>query len=147
MSTQINNFLSGRYKDQVEWYSSRATSAKRLYVISQWVVIVCSSVVPALVVGLPESCKWVTASLSVIVAIGTSAIKTFKYQELWLNYRTISETLKKEYIFYIHRLGDYSDSENPDMLFIERVETLISRENSLWVISMTDEDKIKKTIK
>jgi Protein of unknown function (DUF4231) len=147
MSTAIDSFLTERYKDQVEWYSSRATTNKRLYVVFQWTVIGFSSIVPALVVGLPESFKWLTASLSVVVAIGTAAIKTFKYQELWLNYRTISETLKKEHVFYTHSLGDYNGSEEPDRLFIERVETLISRENSLWVISMSDEDRSEKHAK
>ena len=144
MSPEIKEFIEGRYQDQLDWYTRRASTNKRLYVIFQWITVGFSAAVPAFVIGIPENYKWFTAAMSVIVAIGTSAIKTFKYQELWLNYRTIAETLKKEYVFFTHLLGDYAKAEDIDRLFIERVETLISRENSLWVISMTDEEKAEK---
>ncbi len=144
MTPEIQGFIDGRYKEQVDWYSQRASRNKKFYVVFQWITVGFSAAVPALVIGMPSDLKWITASLSVVVAIGTSAIKTFKYQELWLNYRTISETLKKEHVFFSHGLGDYAKAEDKGRIFIERVETLISRENSLWVISMTDEEKAEK---
>jgi hypothetical protein len=144
VNSDIKDFIDGRYKEQVDWYSDRAGRNKKFYFVFQWITVGFSSAVPALVIGMPNDLKWVTASISVVVAIGTSAIKTFKYQEIWLNYRTISETLKKEYVFYTHGLGDYAKAEDKGRMFIERVETLISRENSLWVISMTDEEKAEK---
>jgi hypothetical protein len=144
MTPQLKEFIEGRYKEQVEWYSGRASKNKTFYTVFQWITVGFSSAVPAMVIGIPQDYKWITASISVIVAIGTSAIKTFKYQEIWLNYRTISETLKKEHVFFTHLLGDYAKADDAGRMFIERIETLISRENSLWVISMTDEEKVEK---
>lgn len=68
-----------------------------------------------------------------MLAIGTAALKTFKFQENWINYRTVSETLKKEKYFYDAGIGGYDETENAEALFVERVESMISRENSLWV--------------
>jgi hypothetical protein len=140
----LNEFLETRFKSQLAWYDAKSATNKRLYTFFQWSVVILSAAIPALVVGLPEPFKWLTAALSVLLAIGTAAIKTFKYQEVWLNYRTIAETLKKERIFFEARLGDYAEAEQPDRLFVERVETLVSRENSLWVISMKEDDTARK---
>lgn len=129
----FKQYLKERYADQIKWYSDRATRHKRFYIVFQWGVIVFSAIVPVLVVTVPEKHKIITAIISIILAIGTAVLKTFKYQELWINYRTISETLKKEKYFYEAGLDDYGISSAPKTLFIERVEALISRENSLWV--------------
>jgi len=72
---------------------------------------------------------------SVIVAILASTLKTFNYQEHWMNYRTTCETLKKEYHFFEANVGDYADTNDKQALFVERVEALISRENTFWVES------------
>jgi len=77
---------------------------------------------------------------SVLVAILTSVLKSFKYQENWINYRNTCETLKKEYYYYEAEIHQYGESEDKEALFIERVESLISRENTLW-INICKEDK------
>ena len=77
--------------------------------------------------------RWVAVVISALVAIGTSVLKTFKYQENWINYRTTCETLRKEIHYYNASLNDYNFSNDPMALFVERVEALISRENTLWL--------------
>jgi hypothetical protein len=77
--------------------------------------------------------KLFLAGLGVILAIGTAGLKSFKFQENWLNYRTICETLKKERYYYDAGLSGYKEAADREALFIERVESLISRENSLWL--------------
>jgi len=143
--TNFEEYLKERYQDQIDWYSDKASNNKRWYTVFQWGVITFSSIVPVLIVWLPEPWKWATATLSIILAIGTAGLKTFKFQENWINYRTISETLKKEKYFYQAGLDEYADAQDKERLFIERVESLISRENSLWVtthIQKADEKKV-----
>ena len=79
--------------------------------------------------------RWIAIISSGIVAVGTALVKTFKYQENWINYRTTCETLRKEKHYYDAKLYDYRDAKDPEALFVERVEALISRENTLWLIS------------
>ena len=78
------------------------------------------------------------------MAIVTSSLKTFKYQENWINYRTTSETLKKEIYFYEAGIHGYENTDDKEALFVDRVESLISRENTMWVITHEKEEKSTK---
>jgi hypothetical protein len=77
------------------------------------------------------------------VAILATSLKTFKFEENWINYRTTCETLKKEIHFYHAGIGEYEDSEDKEALFIKRVEALISRENTLWLTTVEEKQKEK----
>ena len=138
--TAFENYLTGRYRDQVRWYGDKAATNKRLYQVFQWSVIVLSSALPVLVATVSTEYKWLTVGIAIILAIGTAGLKTFKFQELWISYRTIAETLKKEEHFYRAQIGDYQDADDRDALFVERVESLISRENTLWVMTHMQKD-------
>lgn len=131
---KFDEYLNDRYNDQVNWYSRKASNCKIIYQIFQWIVIVLSASLPVLISTLPEKTKWITIVISILLAISTAALKVFKWQETWINYRTISETLKKERHFYDADLDEYANTDNKEKLFVERVENLISRENSLWVM-------------
>lgn len=143
-SAKFKEYLTDRYNDQVLWYSNRATTNKQWYQIFQWGVVILSAAVPVLIASMPIRFQWFTITISIILAIGTSALKTFKFQENWVNYRTISETLKKEKHFYDARLDDYANTEDKEALFVERVESMISRENSLWVTTHQQKEEKAK---
>ena len=81
---------------------------------------------------------------SVAVVILTAALKTFKYQENWISYRTTCEALKKEKYLYDAGLGDYQPGEDREAQFVDRVEALLTRENTLWLsVQKKKEDKKK----
>lgn len=138
----FEKYLKDRYEKGIKWYDTKSTNNKKLYICFQWGAISISAIVPVLVACLPEKIKWVTAIIAAILAIITAALKAFKYQENWMNYRTIAETLKKEKYFYEAALNDYNDSDDKEALFVKRVEVLISKENSLWITThnQTNED-------
>ena len=102
----------------------------------------------AIVAINPEVNKtsWSAVVISAIVAIGTTALKTFKYQENWINYRTTCETLRKEIHFYNAGVGEHKDTNDREALFVERVEALISRENTMWLTTRrpkTEKEKLR----
>jgi hypothetical protein len=78
---------------------------------------------------------------SVVVAILTAAMKTFKYQENWINYRTTCEALRREKFFYDGGIGEYQNTLNKEALFIERAEGMMSRENTLWISAQKSDSK------
>lgn len=143
---KFDEYLKNRYQNQIDWYSSRASKNKRHYNIFQWSAIVLSASLPVLIAAVPLSWKWATIILSIFLAICTAGLKTFKFQENWINYRTISETIKKEKHYYDAQLNEYAEAKDKEALFVERVETLISREHSLWVTThrKKKEEKEKK---
>jgi len=132
---QFDEYLSERYRDQINYYGSKAGWNKRMYNWFQWSVIVFSAVLPVLVVSTFEKdyIKWATAGLSLLLAIGTSALKAFKFQENWMNFRQMAETLKQEKYFHEAELGPYANAPDKRATFVDRVESLISRENAIWI--------------
>lgn len=132
---EFEKYLEERYHPQIKWYDTKAIANQNTYKIIQWLVIILAAVTPVLVaVAIKGTWEhWVAVVISALVAIGTAALKTFKYQENWINYRTTCETLRKEIHYYNARINDYETSNDPMALFIERVEALISRENTLWL--------------
>lgn len=135
----FQGYFKRRYKKQIEWYAGKARRYKKLYHLFQWSVIVLSAITPVLVaLSAGGTIRWLTVAVSSLVAIGTTSLKTFKYQEKWINYRTTAETLKKEEYFYKAGAGAYQEARDPESLFVERVENLISRENTLWLIAVRE---------
>lgn len=127
-------YLKERYQDQINWYDSKATKSKNFYNTFQWGVIILSAVSPILVVTLEEKpWKWIAIVVTVLLAIGTAGLKAFKYQENWIDYRSVAEALKREKYFYQAGIEDYSTQSDKEATFVKRVEALISRENSIWV--------------
>jgi hypothetical protein len=129
---QFDEYSKARYRDQIDYYGSKAGWNKRMYNWFQWSLIVVSSLLPLLVVSINEKYKLVAAGLSVVLAIGTSALKVFKFQENWLNYRQLAETLKQEKHFYDAEIGAYANAADKQAIFVDHVESLISRENAIW---------------
>ena len=138
-SEVFEKYVADRYEDQIDWYQSKASTNKKRYQQFQWSVIALAAVVPVLVTisSLAPNTRGViwglTISLSMLLAIGTAGIKTFKFQENWVNYRSTAERLIQEKFFYDADVGEYGRSGDKEALFVERVETLISGENTNWV--------------
>ena len=130
---EFTAYLKDRYEDQIGWYDGKAAWNKRMYKRFQWIVIVLSAVTPVLIAMGLEETRWPAVAISAMVAILTTGLKTFKYQENWINYRTTCETLRKEIHFLHSQAGEYGQAEDRESLFVERVEGLISRENTMWL--------------
>ncbi len=135
--SDFETYLVERYEDQVDWYGDRSGDYKKKYQALQWGLIILAALTPVFVM-LDLATKeelWLKAlpiMTSVLVAIFASALKTFRFQETWLEYRTTAETLKKEKYLYLAEADEYAGAENKQRLFVLRVENLISRENTAW---------------
>lgn len=138
--SNFDTYLTERYEKEITWYDLRSAQNKRLYLYFQWAVIILSALIPVLTVALDKSQTYIAAGMGVLLAIGTAGLKTFKFHENWINFRTIAETLKKERYYYDALLGEYAKAQDKEALFVERVEAVISRENSLWVTVQQKQD-------
>lgn len=135
----FQDYLENRYYNQIKWYGSKSRYNQKMYKSCQIVITIFAVITPMLLFVQDKMLQWVAIVSSLTVAIGTALIKIFKYQENWINYRTTSETIKKEIHYYNARLHDYADAKDPEALFVDRVESLISRENTLWLVSQKPE--------
>jgi hypothetical protein len=144
----FSQYVTDRYEDQIGWYDRKAARDQTIYRWMQWTLIVLAAITPILIEFKPPPLgagwiQWATLT-SAVVAILTAGLKTFKYQENWINYRTTCEALRKERHFYDAGLGDYRTADDRESLFVERVESLISREATMWVTMHKAETKSEK---
>jgi hypothetical protein len=132
-NSEFEKYLNERYYVQIDWYDKRAIYNQKTSQIFQWIIIILAAATPVLITIGGSWEHWVAVVISFLVAVGTASLKTFKYQENWINYRTTCETLRKEIHFYNSGVGEYKDTDDREALFVERVEALISRENTMWL--------------
>ena len=138
----FDKYLVERYDKQVKWYDKKSILNKKLADIFQISIIFLAAITPVLAA---LELKWPTIVSSSLIAAVSGIFRYCKFDELWHNYRTICETLRKEKNFYDFKINDYQDAENPETVFIERVEHLISQENTEWFSIVKKKEKIEMT--
>src|SRR5215831_12045129 len=115
----FDDYVANRYQNQLEYYERASTRNQKKYRRFQWVLIILSALTPVLAalgtVSWSQNDKDINAFtqtivvlVSSIVAILTTGLKTFNYQELWISYRATYEQLKPEYYYYEFNVGPYS---------------------------------------
>ena len=135
--TKFQDFQDKRYNKAITWYDESAIHNKKYHNRLQIILIVFSALTPVLIAidfGITEYhfLKWVAVITAVIVAISSASLRIFKFHDNLITYRNICETLKKEINFYNSNSGEYHNCEDKEEVFVQNVESLISRENNLW---------------
>ncbi|MEO5998070.1 MAG: DUF4231 domain-containing protein [Chitinophagaceae bacterium] len=140
----FDKYKEERYIDQMKYYSAKAGKNQKKYRQFQWILIILSALTP--VVAALNGIKGVTTdstysnsmtilvvAISSIVAILTTGMKTFNYQELWLTYRSTYEKLKPEIYYYEFNIADYGKPGiDKESLFVSRVEAILDTEHNQW---------------
>jgi len=131
----IENYLSERVDDQINWYDKKAKQAQKYYKISQVIEIICASLIPILS-GYITQIWWlaiIVAILGAIIAAIESLSRLFNLHENWIEYRTTCELLRNEKHLYLLSSGPYASTpESKEQIFVRNIEALISSENAKW---------------
>ena len=88
----FEKYLAERYDKQVKWYDNKSILNKRLADIFQISIIFLAAITPVLAA---LELKWPTIVSSSLIAAVSGIFRYCKFDELWHNYRTICETLRK----------------------------------------------------
>jgi hypothetical protein len=139
-------YLRQRLEAEIDWYDRRSAQNKWLHTVTRGIEIVCAAVIPLLAGFTKAEHPVVAISMGVLgVFVATSAgfSSLLKFQENWIKYRTTAESLKKEKFCFQTRVTPY-DLEAPLPLFVQRVETLVSQENTNWTQYMIQPEKGEK---
>jgi hypothetical protein len=144
----ISKYLTGDYARLLKFYDDRANSSKRSYRILSIYLIAISAVLTPLVAFAPAVTSWriIAAALSATIGVATSLLAHLKCHENWLSYRAAWDALERERRFYETGTGDYKLVADRGVLFVERVETILSREGADFYARHTggDDEKAKK---
>ena len=121
---------------QSVWYGERARQNRSYYVTLKGAQIVFAAAIPVVsVAGAANAQRWATAILGALVGIIEGLIQLGQYQQNWLLYRATREALKREEFLHSAKAGPYSNVQDPDTLYIERSDTIMSGENAKWLSS------------
>jgi hypothetical protein len=123
-------YLKERVEEQIDWYSKRADRAKSGFQICRATELIGAAMIP-FAAGFLACGKVVSALLGMIVAVSAGFASLFQFQQNWIEYRTTSETLKKERMHFLTHTAPYDDDDAFSEL-VQRIETLVSKENINW---------------
>ena len=80
--------------------------------------------------------QFVIGGLGVLITILEGILHLNEYQENWSSYRNTAESLKHEKFLFLAKAGPYANAADPRAVLAERIEGVISQENSQWVATL-----------
>jgi hypothetical protein len=147
LSPLQQEFLRGRWLDQVRWAQGKSASAQRWYRRLRLITITGGVIIPALV-GLnvtgtaSERIRWTVFGLGLVVALAASIEGFFDYSDRWPHYRRLAELLKSEGWQFFQLSGPYAGAAgHADAYpqFAARVEAIIQRDVEVFFTTVAIE--------
>jgi hypothetical protein len=125
-----------RLEDQLGWYDRKSGQQKLWFQRLKVMQIVIAAAIPV-VAGVGAD-AWITGSLGASIVVLEGIQQLFQYQQNWLGYRATAEALKHEKYLYLAQAGPYRHGTARDAVLAERVEALVSQEQSSWSAAQTE---------
>jgi hypothetical protein len=123
-----------RLDDQAKWYSGKGKRAQRLYKSIKMLEIVAAALIPFFSGLKFPHFSFVVGALGVLITILEGILQLNQYQQIWTMYRATSEALTHEKYLFLALAGPYGAAGvNPPVRLAERIETIMSQENTKWV--------------
>lgn len=127
-------YLKTRVDGQIDWYNKKSQYNQRWYKSLRIVEIVAATSIPFLVGYITDTepfFRTVVGFLGLAVAVVTAVVSLCQFHENWVEYRTTCESLKHEKFLFVTKTEPYN-VDTPFPLLVQRVESMISRENTTW---------------
>lgn len=126
-----------RLEDQIHWYGRKSSSAQKIYKWLGWTQIVVAALIPVAALVFPHEAI-IAGVLGAVIVILSGFQELGAYQRNWIKYRSTCEALRHEKFLYVGRAGPYTDlaEDGAHKELVERVEALVSEENTQWMAHM-----------
>lgn len=120
-------YLQRRVEAQQKWHSCKAAWNKRRYYGVEITTLLAGAAIPVVNLWVADA-RVLSGLLGGLIVVANGVGKLFKFQENWLQFRTLSETLEREQEFYKTGVGDYAPATagDRDRLLVERVENILA---------------------
>ena len=130
-------YVDQRLSDQIGWYDRKSTTNQRWFKLLRFAEIVAAATIPFLsgFAGNSFQIKIAIGALGVLVAVLASLLGLLQLQERWIKYRATAESLRKEKFLFLTQTQPY-DKDDAFHLLVQRVEALLSKENTEWTQSI-----------
>jgi hypothetical protein len=130
-------YVEQRLSDQISWYDRKSSTNQRWFKWLRFTEIVAAATIPFLsgFAGNSFPIKIAIGALGVVVAVVASLLGLLQLQERWIEYRATAESLRREKFLFLTQTDPY-DKDDAFHLLVQRVEALLSKENTEWTQSM-----------
>lgn len=131
-------YMKQRVDYQIKWYNENSilnqNEFKKLRIAEIFLAasIPVITTISALFTGWMWLGTLLVAIIGGLIAIIAGLSGMHRRQELWINYRTTCESLRREKLFFQTQSAPYEDQADSFKLFVERIESLLSKENTNW---------------
>lgn len=123
-----------RLIDQAGWYGKKSGSAQKKYKLIKVTEIIAAALIPFFSPLKFPYVSFLVGGLGVLITILEGVLQLYQFQRIWTVYRATFEALTHEKFLFLARAGLYSDPKiNAVALLAERVEAIMSQENTKWV--------------
>lgn len=151
-------YITDRLEDQIKWYDTKSLHNQKRFKQLRMAEIIAASFIPfltALSVNFSNSGLTVNSYnlgiigtvivgiLGIAITIIASILNLGQHQKNWIEYRTTCENLKKEKYLFITNSEPY-DNDDAFTILVQRVEALVSKENTNWAQFMMKPQQEKK---
>jgi hypothetical protein len=135
-------YIEQRLNDQIVWYDRKSGTNQRWFKRLRFAEIVAAATIPFLsgFAGNSLPIKIAIGALGVLVAVVASLLGLLQLQVHWIEYRATAESLRREKFLFLTQTEPY-DKDDAFHLLVQRVEALLSKENTEWTQSMMKPSK------
>ncbi|HSB73402.1 MAG TPA: DUF4231 domain-containing protein [Candidatus Methylomirabilis sp.] len=129
----IEAYILERLDPQIAWYDSKSGWNQVWYRRLRFgeIAIACSLSFLVSYADTLAVLKILAGLLGVGVAIIAGILSLFRFQETWIEYRSICEALKREKFLFQARAEPYA-SDGAAAVFVARAEALMGQEHTAW---------------
>jgi hypothetical protein len=130
-------YIEQRLQDQINWYDRKSTNNQKTFKRLKVMEIVAAALIPFLSGIALSDPRFgfigtiIVGLLGMAVTVIASFLSLGRQQEHWIEYRTTCESLRKEKFLFQTKVDPYG-GEDAFPLLVQRVETLVSKENTNW---------------
>jgi hypothetical protein len=128
--------ILARLDDQLSWYSQKSRAARKAFKRIKFAEIIAAALIPFITGQQWPYVNYIVGGLGVLITVLEGVLHLNHYQENWTGYRNTAEALKHEKFLFLANAGPYASAANPRVALAERVESLLSQENSQWITSL-----------
>ena len=130
---EYQKYLKDRYGPLLRFYDTRAQENKIGHrVCSVFVIGMSGILAPLIGAGALLKHPMLGAFMSASVVIATAITSHYQFNENWLAYRRTWDTLKREPYLHDAGVGDYGSGSDRNILFVQRIEAIVSDEGTEW---------------
>ena len=139
------DYIEQRLNDQINWYDRKSATNQHWFKRLRFAEIVAAATIPFLSGFADKSfpIKIAIGALGVFVAVIASLLGLLQLQVHWIEYRTAAESLRKEKFLFLTQTDPYG-KDDAFHLLVQRIEGLLSKENTEWVQSIMKAPKAEK---